>query len=122
MNVAFKKPFEKPDGKVTEAVAVVVARVPVSGVDWIVWSGPFSEKMVSVTTVPSGTFLPSMITGIAVFEFTVTSGTTKAPVGDVATGFPPMLTTRRVGIPVEVRKRPKGVAVYSGPVALIPLI
>ena len=113
------KPLEKPEGSVTLAVAVDEARDPARGVDWMVWSGPFSEKMVRVTIVPSGTFFPSMITGSAALELTVTSGTTNAPVGDVATALPPMLTTRSDGMPVDVRKRPKGVAVYKGPLELM---
>jgi hypothetical protein len=56
VKVAFTKPLEKPAGSVTLAVAVEDPNVPASGVDIMVWSGPFSEKMTRVTTVPNGTF------------------------------------------------------------------
>lgn len=103
VKLAFTKPLEKPDGKEgMVAVAVDEANVPASPVDWMVWSGPFSEKIVSVTMVPVGTFAAWMATGRGRFEFTVTSGTIKVPVGDVATGRPPTLTTRRVGMPAAI--------------------
>ena len=55
VKLALTNPFEKPEGRVTLAVAVEDVNVPASGVDRMVWSGPFSEKITSVTTVPTGT-------------------------------------------------------------------
>ena len=95
----------------TLAVAVEDARLPKSGVDGMFWSGPFSEKMVNVTTVPTGTLLASIATISGELEFTITSGIVKVPVGEVATAAPPTVTTRNLGIPVGDKKRPKGVAV-----------
>src|ERR1017187_2256199 len=111
VKVALTKPFEKPDGRVTLAFAVEAAKAPASGVDRMVWSGPFSEKITRVTTVPTGTFAAVIATARGPFEFTVTSGTVNVPVGEVATGFPPTLTTRTAGMPAKERKRPKGVPV-----------
>ena len=72
-----------------------------------------------MTTVPTGTLVASIATGSGPLELTVTSGTMNAPVGDVATGAPPMLMTRSVGIPVGEMKRPNGVAVKRLPPAIL---
>jgi hypothetical protein len=93
---------------VTDAVAVDEARVPVNGVESIVWSGPFSEYTNSFTTVPDGTFVAAILTAIGVDLLIPTSGTVKLPVGFDGTGCPSTCVTRMDGARVVGRNKANG--------------
>ena len=60
--MASTKPRENPGGRVTEALAVELSKVPASGVESITWSPPFSETTYNLTRVPTGILWATMPT------------------------------------------------------------
>jgi hypothetical protein len=114
VNVARRKPLEKPGGNVTFTVAVDSASFPPKAGTAILWSAEFSEITRSVTGAVSGTFFASTTTGTAVALSKATSGTSKLPVGLALTLTPAMLTTRTEGMTEETNVL-KGLDVTGGP-------
>jgi hypothetical protein len=78
------------------------------GVESTIWSGPFSEKTWSFTTVPGGMLVAAMLTVTTVALLMATSGTVKLPVGFAGTGYPSIWTTRTDGAEVVGRKSANG--------------